>query len=49
MENRVTETKVEVPNNNIEKNESEKGLSTNEKDVKMKTTRKAIYSKNSSS
>ncbi len=34
MENRVTETKVEVPNNNIEKNESEKGLSTNEKDVK---------------
>ncbi len=34
MENRVTETKVEVSNNNIEKNESEKGLSTNEKDVK---------------
>ncbi|QKU18981.1 YSIRK-type signal peptide-containing protein [Staphylococcus cohnii] len=34
MENRVTETKVEVLNNNIEKNESEKGLSTNEKDVK---------------
>src|SRR5699024_12458671 len=34
MENRVTEKKVEVPNNNIEKNESKKGLSTNEKDVK---------------
>lgn len=34
MENRVTETKVEVPNNNIEKNESEKSLSTNEKDIK---------------
>lgn len=34
MENRVTETKVEVPNNNIEKNEPEKSLSTNEKDIK---------------
>ncbi|RIL85890.1 hypothetical protein BUY23_05395, partial [Staphylococcus cohnii] len=34
MENRVTEVKVEELNNNIEKNEAEKSLSTNEKNLK---------------
>ncbi|PTF26489.1 hypothetical protein BUY19_10600 [Staphylococcus cohnii] len=34
MENRVTEMKIETINNNIEKNEAEKSLSTNEKDIK---------------
>ncbi|WP_192947040.1 GA-like domain-containing protein [Staphylococcus cohnii] len=34
MENRVTEVKVEELNNNLEKNEAEKSLSTNEKNLK---------------
>src|SRR5699024_7347275 len=34
MENRVTEMKIETINKNIEKNEAEKSLSTNEKDIK---------------
>lgn len=34
MENSATEIKVKAPNNDIEKNESEKSLNTNEKDIK---------------